>query len=99
MARTPELEQHLTDPFGECRELNLFALDNDEASTLSNLQQKEPITDFAAHPDHDFVRVGKDVVHDGPSSFNDPVLLTHSTTGVPPVKATALREHGEMTVR
>ena len=82
MPRSAELEQHLTDPLGQSGELNLFALDDDQAPTLAGLEEKESIADFAAHADHDLVGAGKDIVHDGPSSFNDPVLLTQSTTGV-----------------
>ena len=94
-----ELLENLSDPFGERGELELLALHNDESATLSDLEEKEAGADLAAHANHDPVGVSKDVVHEGLRPFSELVLFTHSTIGVDPVKATALTEHGEMTVR
>jgi hypothetical protein len=96
---TAEFLEDLPDPFRERGELELLALHDDQTTSLSNLEEKEPVAHFAAHADHDAVGVGKDVVHEGLRPFSEPVLFTHSTIGVDPVKATALTEHGEMTVR
>jgi hypothetical protein len=97
--RSPELGNHLGEPLAECLELLLLTFDDDEAATFANLQEEEPVADFAAHADHDLVGVLEDVVHDGASSLSDPVLLTVKTTGVEFVKPMALIEQVEMTVR
>ena len=99
MPGTAELLEDLANPFGERGQLELLALHDDQTTSLSHLEEKEPGTNFAAHTDHDAVGVGKDVVHEGLRPFSEAVLFTHSTIGVEPVKATALTEHGEMTVR
>jgi hypothetical protein len=96
---TAEVADDLAQPLGEGAQLQLLAFDNDEAPTLASLQQEEPAADVAAHADHHLVGGVEDVVHDGESSFKDAVLLTLKTTGVESVKATALTEHVEMTVR
>lgn len=99
MTGSAQLVKHLTDPFGQSGELELLALHDDQAPTFTHLKEEETIAHFAAHADHDPVGVGKVVVHDGLSPFNEPVQFTQSTIGVEPVKATALIEQGDMTVR
>lgn len=99
MTGSPESLEDLADPLGERGELKLLALHDDEPTTLSNLEEKEPVAHFAAHPNHHAVGVGKHIVHEGLRPFSDAVLFTQSTMGVEPAKATALTEHGEMTVR
>jgi len=99
MSRTTEPANHLADPFGERSELDLLALNNDQAATLTDLKEEQPSAHFTTHAHHHFVGAREDVVHEGLKSFSDPVLFTHSTTGVASVKQTALSEHGEITVR
>ena len=79
--------------------MKFFALENNEAPTLSHLQQEESSADLTAYADHHLVGSVEFVFHEAMSSLSDPVLLTLSTIGVVPVSTNALMEHVEMTVR
>ena len=81
MARSSQLRDYLGEPLAECLELLFLTLDDDEAATLSCLEEKETVSDLATHTDNHLVRVFEDVVHEGARSFRDPVELTQSTTG------------------
>jgi hypothetical protein len=88
-----------SNPVGQGLELLLLALNNHQSATLTYLEQEKPGAYFAADPDHHFVRLVKFKIHEGVSSWRDEVELTLRTMGVEPVKASALTEQVEMTVR
>ena len=96
-----ELAHDASQVAGEDRHLLLLDLHDQPFGPLLALQQEQAVAGFAEGADGEAVGTGEVsvVAHEIASSDNVAVELTHSTTGVPPLKATALNEHGEMTVR
>ncbi len=94
-----QVVEDLGNPLRECGELDLLALEDDEASSLARLEEEQTIAHLTAYADHDLVGGVEFVLHEAMSSLKVPVLLTLNTIGVEPVSTTALIEQVEMTVR
>ena len=99
MTRPTEVVEHRPDPLGDGRQLLFFDFEDEESTTLANLEEKEPVAHDSSSSDHDAVGSFERYFHEGTNSFRAEVELTVKTSGTAPPRWRALTEQVETTVR